>query len=1115
MMVVLGCVQIPYIKLHVVQYVITRLIKPHGMSAKIDGVRGALPFHLAINTATISDGSRDLAKIHNLRIDLAASLLLRGKVHIEQIVIRRFEWLRNTKDAHPISKTQDQLPALITTMVPIILDQTMLKCARIDVIQTPTANLSFDFQKNGAESRVELKSIAGSAGMNEVPVEGTFRLAPKDGGAVATLRLTDRDGVIGGFPITAEGDIHIADLNTLQPCGSFSIAAHQQKTTVTLAAIGSNTRVQMITGKNTVTFDLNLNQLAEQRTTPIQNAVVQGSSLVKGFGHLAFDAGRIIVDYDVATDAKMAIKGTATLSLPTRTFHVTGAGVFQEMPFNIDATVKDLGINSALGQATLTIDKHVIDITSEKGISFDAAGGAFVLTIADHRFAGTAFFDKTGCTIDLKPTWEWVKDSTLKIHVHRDGGHIDGSLAIDYAKLTDGVLHGNGNAVIQLNHALNGSFSCTLSDGIVGGTAIGHTTAHVKFNKGNGALVVTTGKDAIPHLPYGTGKGHVSLHKQTIALEAFTITHHQQHIELKSPVSIDFNSPKIPNFLIGVGQKGVIQGFDKTQKIVFENVPLVTARILDSSWDMGGLLNGSVTRAANSDHWSGQIVLTELAPYLSSPLSSAALFKDFSWTVLFEHQEKKLLIDTYTQRHNVQIFKAKGFVSLGADALVQNSIDFKITGELDVSLVSSLFNTPDRLGGILNIDLIASGQLSNANVSGQIQVRDGLYDSADNGTYIANIAGTLKAVGKRLVIERLAGSDVRDLKNMHKDAHVGALAITGYFEFAGLALPIFALNLNLNDLIVVHRDDMTMRATGDIKIQGPGLQSKITGAVTLTPSLVMLEEFTDDDEPHIEIESLETHKKHKKDSGPPLFPIDLTLNIDKNFYIRNLDLGLMSQWIGSMTVKGDLSAPYLEGTLTATKGKFSFFGKPLKIKEAKITYDSDHRNIPNIWFVGTRDVENVTAQLQFSGYANSTNISFTSDPALPEDEVLSRLLFGKELSKISAGQSVQLASAGASLNNKKGINFLESLRNSFGFDTFELKENDMKASISESGQTASQALRIGKEFENMSISIDQNVGSTGSKAIVSTALAKNVYLDLEVGEKNAGSGAGLSWVYRY
>ncbi len=1113
-MVMLGCVQIPYIKSHVVQYIITRLIKPHGMSVKIDGVSGVLPFHLAINTLNISDGSGDLAQMHDLRIDLAASMLLRGKVHIEQIALSRFEWLRSV-NAHPAPKIDGQLSAIITTMAPIILDQTMLKRAHIDVLKTPTANLSFHFQKDGVESLVELKSIVDSTRKNEAPVEGTFRLSPKGKGAVVTLRLNDLDGVMGGFPLTVEGDVQIADLDALLPSGSFSIVADQQKTMVQLATIDGDTRVQLITGKNTVTFDLKLKQMLEQHTTPIQNVVVQNGGLVKGSGNLAFDVERITFDYEGSSDADVSIKGAVTMLLPIRTLHINGAGSFQEMPFKFDGAINDVGINSALGHAMITIDGHVIDIASEKGILFDASGGAFVLMVNDHRFTGTALFDKTGCKIDLKPAWEWVKDSALKIHVHGDGAHIDGSLAIDYAKLTNGVLHGNGRAAIQLNHALNGSFSCTLSDGVAGGASLGHTTAHVEFNQGNGSLVVTTGKESILHLPYGIGKGQVSLHKQTLQLEAFKVTHHQQNIALKSPVSIDFKTHKIPSFLIGVGEKGVIQGFDKTQKIAFENVPLVAARILDSSWDMGGLLNGSVELTSHFDQWKGHIILTQLVPYLSRPLSNTALFKDFSWTVLFERQEKKVLIDTYMQRHNVHIFKAKGFVSTDADALLKNAIDFKITGELDVSLVSSLFNTPDRLGGILNINLVVGGELSNANVSGHVQVRDGLYDSADNGTYIANIAGTLKAVGKRLVIETLTGSDVRNLESTRKDAHVGELDITGHFEFAGLALPIFALDLKLNDLIVVHRDDMTMRATGDIKIHGPGLQSKITGAVALTPSLVMLEEFTDDDLTHIEIESLETHKKKKKDSGQPVFPIELTLNIDKNFYIRNLNLGLMSQWIGSMTVKGDLSAPYLEGTLTATKGKLSFFGKPLKIKEAKITYDSDHRNIPNVWFVGTREVEDVTVQLQFSGYATSTKLLFTSDPALPEDEVLSRLLFGKELSKISAGQSVQLASVGASLNNKQGLNFLESLRNSFGFDTFELKENDMKASTSESGQTASQALRVGKEFENMRISIDQSVGSTGSKATVSTALVKNVYLDLEVGEKNAGSGAGVSWVYRY
>ena len=1114
-MVALACVQIPIIKLHLVQNLATRLASPYGTSIIVKDVRGALPFHLAIKSIKISNASGDLAHLSDLKIDLAATMLLRGKIQIKRITLDRLDWLGVDKSAQQTPQTNN-IPAVLLAALPRVLDQTILKCIQINIVKTPTASLSFHFQKDGIESCVEIKTIANNAVPTTYPVEGIFRLAPKGLGATATLHLTDLGGLLSGHPLTATGDIHIADLNTLLPVGSFSIVENNTKTVLQASTAGNDTRIQIDHPNSSFTCDLNLKQLLEQHTTPIKNVVLStNKNKIQGTGNLTFDADHFTINYDGSHSGGAKLKGEATWMIQTHLFNINGVGSWQKTPIQFDCHISDIGTNSRLRTVTAIIDSHTIALDSADGLLLDSNGGSFTLNIDNHIFSGTTSFDQTGCITHIKPTWKWVKDSVIAIHTNDDGARIEGALDIDYNTLTNGIIHGTGHASIQLNHMLDGSFSCALSNGVAGGTALGHTTAKIQFNKGDGELSVTSGNKEILHHPYGMGKGQLSLSKQTLHMEALQLSHNQQVIALKAPLLIDFNAQKIPDFIVSVGQKGIIKGDERKQEITIENIPLLAARMFNASWDMGGLLNGHIELTSLFNHYKGHIVLSQLAPYLSSPLRNDDLSKNFSWTIQFERQEKQILINTHTQRNQTHIFTAKGAVSLDKTILLQNTIDINIDGELDVSLISSLLNTPDRLGGLLNVTLAVKGTLADVNLSGQIDVRNGLYDSADNGTYISNIAGTLKAAGKKLIIEHLAGNDARDQGKTKKETHIGTLDFTGFFEFIGLALPHSALNLKLNDLIVVHRDDMTMRATGDIKIQGPGLQSKITGAVTLTPSLVMLEEFTNDDDLYIDIEGLTTHKKAKKSSDLQLFPIELELHIDKNFYIRDLDIGLISQWTGTVMVKGDLSDPYLEGTLTATQGKFSFFGKPLKISEAKIWYDSIDKNKPNVWLVGTRNVDDVTVQLHVSGRVPSIKHAFVSDPALPEDEVLARLLFGKELSKISAGQSVQLASVGASLNAKMGPNFLDNLRSAFGFDTFELKEDDIKANSSELGQTSSQSLRVGKEFENIRISIDQSIGSIGSKATVSTGLGKNVYLDLEAGEKNAGSGAGLSWVYRY
>ncbi len=1112
-MVTLGCVQIPYVKSHLVQYVLSRMAAIHGVSVKVDGVRGVLPFHLKVQSINISDTSGKLAVLQNFHVNVAARMLLLGKVQIESITLNQLELHQKAASAKP--QTTNQLPAMLTTALPLVLDQTVLKRVRVDVVKTPAANVSFHFQKEGAESVVELKSLTKNM-KDAVPVEGSFRFAPKAAGAIATLRLIDRVGVLSGSPLTVEGAIQIADLNTFLPVGEVTINTKNKKTTAQFSIAGGNTRVHVKDAGNDVAFDVNIKQMLEQHTTPIQNIAAQTQGhRIQGKGNITYDADRVVFDGEGSHDGGTDLAFKAVWTLHEKNMHIDGNGHWQTTPFQFTADLGNIGINICLKKATLAVNGHAITLASPKGLSLDDQTDLFTFVVDDHVFEGSATFNRDGYLMHLKPTWKWVKDNVVAIHINANGARIEGSLDVDCEKMTNDIVHGVGHATFQLDHTLSGSLSCVFPNVTVGVSAFGKTTATIQFNNGNGVVSFVTGAEDIAHLPHGSAKGQLFPQKQLFQLESFQLAYQKHEIALKAPVSIPLNSESIPGFSLSVGQKGSIHCAEKEKQIIFENVPLITVCMFVPSWDMDGFLNGKIEMLSSPDQWKGQFVLSHLMPYLSNPLTNNALFKDFSWTVQLERQARNLLVDMHTQRGKMQIFKAKGSVSLDAAIFLKNTVNMSVVGELDVSLLSSLFNTPDRLGGILNLDLAIKGTLLDLDMSGRIKARQGLYDSADNGTYIANIAGTLKAVGKKLVIEQLTGNDVRDPNDLTKDSHIGTLDITGGFEFVGLALPHFALNLKLNDLIVVHRDDMTMRATGDIRIDGPGLQSKITGAVALSPSLVMLEEFSNDDMSYIEIEELETQKKKKEVTKTPLFPIELALNLDKNFYVRDSDLGLMSQWIGTIMVKGDMSAPYLEGAMTATKGKLSFFGKPLKISEAKITFDRDHRNNPNVWLVGIRYVEDVTVHLQVSGYSPSPKITFSSDPALPEDEVLARLLFGKELSKISAGQSAQLASVAASLNDKKGINFLENLRSSFGFDTFEIKENEMKASATESGQTASQVLSIGKEFENMRIFIDQSIGSVGSKATVSTALVKNVYLDLEVGEKSAGSAAGLSWVYRY
>jgi translocation and assembly module TamB len=81
-------------------------------------------------------------------------------------------------------------------------------------------------------------------------------------------------------------------------------------------------------------------------------------------------------------------------------------------------------------------------------------------------------------------------------------------------------------------------------------------------------------------------------------------------------------------------------------------------------------------------------------------------------------------------------------------------------------------------------------------------------------------------------------------------------------------------------------------------------------------------------------------------------------------------------------------------------------------------------------------IEDVDVTVNVAGNALDPRITFSSSPGLPQDEIVSRILFGNSVGQLSAIQAVQLA---ASLNTLRGssgggLNPLGKLRQVAGID---------------------------------------------------------------------------------
>jgi translocation and assembly module TamB len=92
--------------------------------------------------------------------------------------------------------------------------------------------------------------------------------------------------------------------------------------------------------------------------------------------------------------------------------------------------------------------------------------------------------------------------------------------------------------------------------------------------------------------------------------------------------------------------------------------------------------------------------------------------------------------------------------------------------------------------------------------------------------------------------------------------------------------------------------------------------------------------------------------------------------------------------------------------------------------------------------VAAADTQGLNATIRVAGTATRPEISFQSVPALPEDELLSRLLFGTSITNLSAPEALQLAAAVASMRGGAGLNPINALRQAVGLDRLRILPAD-------------------------------------------------------------------------
>ncbi|MHC0052255.1 translocation/assembly module TamB domain-containing protein [Actibacterium sp. D379-3] len=405
------------------------------------------------------------------------------------------------------------------------------------------------------------------------------------------------------------------------------------------------------------------------------------------------------------------------------------------------------------------------------------------------------------------------------------------------------------------------------------------------------------------------------------------------------------------------------------------------------------------------------------------------------------------------------------------------SVAVSAVGSAPLGLANT-FIAPRSVLGVARFDLRMDGAPGLAALSGSIATSGARVSAPTLGLSLTGLDATVGLSGGQATIS--ASGSV---------AGGGRLTVNGP---VGLSAPYVA-GLQITAAGVVFEDPALYRTTvnGAVAVQGPLTGgSLISGTIELGQTEIQVPSTGAG--PGGEIPDGLTHVNEPADvritrgragligaadgaaTGGGGLGLDLTILAPSRIFVRGR--GLDAELGGRLRLTGTTSDVVPVGRFELIRGRLDILGKRLTLVEGAIRLQGAFN--PYIRLVAETQSDDTTVQIVTEGPLSEPEVSFLSQPELPQDEVLARLLFGRGITTLSPLQAAQLAGAVATLAGRSGGGIVAKLRQGFGLDDL---------NITSDGAGATQ-LRAGK-YLSENIYTDVTVDSAGTSEI-------NLNLDL-------------------
>ena len=318
-------------------------------------------------------------------------------------------------------------------------------------------------------------------------------------------------------------------------------------------------------------------------------------------------------------------------------------------------------------------------------------------------------------------------------------------------------------------------------------------------------------------------------------------------------------------------------------------------------------------------------------------------------------------------------------------------------------------------------------------LSGVVRGKDMVYENQTYGTRLTNMVVNGRFTGNRLEIDQLTAT-----------AGDGKVEAKGYVSLAQADGYPMNIAMTLDNARLARSENIAARATGNLVLE------KVAGQAALLSGSLRLPEtrYRIVREGAAQVPVL-TGVRRKPATGRPrisgdglaavggslfdLIRLDIALKAADEIYVSGM--GLESEWMADIVLRGTTLAPRVTGEIELVRGTLGFAGRSFELQEGRVTFPTGDAYDPAIRLLASDTIETVTVNVAVSGRASNPQIAFSSVPGLPQDEIVSRILFGDSITTLSPLQAVQLASSLNTLSSGGGgLSPLGALQSATGID---------------------------------------------------------------------------------